>query len=166
MSGEEKSSVDQRAAALQADLDEFENRHGLPPLGEPNVELLKYLDLTAAQLKGMDAEECGIGSVLLAQYSAYLQRVNNQERASIDWCEDNLQAIIRPRLPKVFGYSWEERRSNAIGESDQAKRFEQLMVAAKSRSARIGYLAGKVENTARRLAELAAIKNQGAKHVG
>lgn len=164
MDGPSESStptpIQQKMDNLEAALEQFEQQAGLHKLGEPDTDTASLLNLSKTVLRGMTAEECSENAALLAQYSFYLQRVSNAEKTRVDWCKQNILAIVRPRLHQQKGWSFEERLTLAIQENDVARKLEATQVKCETRVNRIAFLASKAEVMSRRLSELANIKQR------
>lgn len=170
MNGQEESStptpktVDQRYEELLTELDRQQNRLGLPARNQQaENEATSLLDVTRTELRGMSAEQCEEAAILLQQFSFHIQRWQNRCQSTIDWCEANIKHIIAPEVGKMPGYSLEERRPLAVRGNTAATKLQTLKVKAEGMATDIAYLSTRVENQARRFADLAKIK---VKHHG
>jgi hypothetical protein len=154
MENGQQDSVKQRQENLDAMLDEYETKCGLPAFTVAEDEAQRVLTISPAQLKSMTAVECGEAAVTLKQFAFYLQRCSNREQGRVKWAEESIKRLIAPSVGNVRGYSLEERRPLAVLNDDVAKKFDELRVKADLRVTRLNYLASKVESMAMSLMSL------------
>jgi hypothetical protein len=155
------STVEARIKKLNESLDAFEHSIGLPsmPLG-PDNEMLLLLNLNRQMLRSMTAEDCGENAALLQQFAFHLQRAVNREKAKLDYCVENITHIVAKTVSQQKGWKYEERLPLAIRADDVAIKFDYFRVQFQNRINRINFLAAKVENQSRRLAELGETKRR------
>jgi hypothetical protein len=121
-------------------------------------EATPLLNVTKAQMRGMTAEDCEEAALLLQQWSFHLQRRANLLQATVEWCEEAIRHVIAEDVSKMPGWSFDERRAVAVRRSEAASRFQALKVQAQVMAADIAYCPVRVENQARRFADLARTK--------
>jgi hypothetical protein len=100
------------------------------------------------------AQNCGEAAYCLRQFSFRLQQAFNRESARVKWCNESIDAIIAPILMEYRGYSFDERKVQAVRDNDAAKKFDELRVKASLRMERLLYLSTKVSEMAKTLEAL------------
>lgn len=152
-------SVNERLERVEASLDKFEETTGLRAcVVDGGEEVERLLTLHAQDLRKLSASECGESAYLLRKFAFNLQRALNKEQARARWADDNVRRITAPLLQQVFGYSYEERRWNAVPLDDAAIKFERIREYSQLRVERIQYLATRASEMARDLVELQITK--------
>lgn len=161
MSGENESlerPVDRKVAKAEAALDDFERSIGLPPfgLGLPDTrgEAKSLLEMTPDRLRKMTAIECGESAFILEQFATHLQRALNRLQSRAKMADEAIRKLIRGKLKAQAGYSFEERRLQAIHGDAAAQEWETIRVQAQLKIERLSYLASKVNQQADRLGSL------------
>ena len=120
---------------VDALLDDYQEKVGLRI--DRNLDSVKYLNLSQTDLLRMGPDEVDIAAVALAQYNTYLQKILNKEVARVNWCEAYIKVSIAKSCPNFNAYSYEERRSLAIGDNDWSCKLNKLKIAAQSRVDRL-----------------------------
>lgn len=134
-------------------LDDFESQNGLP-IGIPlsvESEAKNILTIEPEMLKRMGAAQCSEAAVVLIQYAFYLQRVANRLQSRIRWAEESVRKTIAPILGEQRGYSFEERRLQAVRQDEAASKADEIRVKAQLKLDRVSYLSTKVESMSRAL---------------
>lgn len=127
-------------------LDKAENSI-LPKNVQPGSleEFEQYLNMTADQVRRLDAEEVAIISLRLNQYSFYIQRCSNRERSRVIYLRHQLKEKAAKNYSKYDG-SWEYREQQAILGNPEAQKISDLLTYHESRLARIENLSLSIKN--------------------
>ena len=145
---ENQLSIDDKILNLDKVLDDFESSTGLP-LNTPKtieIEAKRLLELEPEYLSKLSAEQCGEASVVLEQFSFYLQKIMNRESSKIKWSNEAINKIIGSTILFQKGYGFEERRIAAIRENDAATKLQNIKVKHELRAERISYLSSKIDS--------------------
>lgn len=156
---EESQTIDARLKKIDEILETYEGKLGLGRIGPPS-EIDKYLNLDRQGLAKLTAEECGDAAYILTRFAHYIQRELNKETSRITWANDLLPIMIANEVGKYKGYSYEERKYQAIKNNSAALKLHQIKSYAQQRRDRLEYQAMYVENTARRLDSLQQTKRR------
>jgi hypothetical protein len=153
----------ERLEKINKALDNYEKTISVIPI-EYNKEVESYLTMNVAKIQSLKAEECGIASILLAQYEWHLQKAANVELANINWCDAELKRTIHKNSIEIIPYTGvDERKYRAIENDEYAKKLEQLQSQSRARSDRLGYLATKVAAIREAVKELGITKRELAR---
>ena len=81
-------------------LDEYEKKQGLPPLTSPGneEELQEYLCMDRDVIESLTPERCISVAVRLSQFSFYLQRCINKNKAIIKFADHEMNKIISKEI--------------------------------------------------------------------
>jgi hypothetical protein len=156
---ERPKTADERLAELDRILDEYELRLGVPALtGEDEVttEARRVLDLPPSELRKMSAIDCGVAAHVMEQFGRRVQQAVNREQARVTWADRSINRIIAKKVNNYKGYSFEERKLQAINDDDAASKLDEIRVKAQLRIDRISYLAARASGQAK---TLLSIKN-------
>lgn len=163
MSGEAKSTKSASANELAKQVDELLREYELG-LGinniNPNIPAERYLTMSEDEMKTMTGEDAARASIVLAQYSFYLQRSINVETRRVTWANGQIDRAILSKMKNYNASSAPERRALAIEENDFAKSLESLRNQAQARVDQINYLSSKVDALSYRYSEYQQAKRQ------
>lgn len=152
----ESLGVEARLDKLNATLDEWEKKQGLPPdfPAEVEHEARELLRMLPQTLKRLTATECGEGAFTLLQYAFFLQRVANKAQGEVRAAEEMTKRLVASHLSQQRAYSYQERMLLALKENDAATKADNLRMLAQARLDRVSYLSSKAESLARSLMSL------------
>lgn len=85
-------------------LDEYDNRLRLGVSASPIATFEKYSTLSKDELDKFSPESCDEAALELMQYSIFLQREINRERARMNWCETYINHAVAPHWDKYDKY--------------------------------------------------------------
>lgn len=160
MSGENESITPGAVDKLDEILDQFEKDLGIVPRTKPNPEVELLMRLTRAELKVLSPEDCSEAAIILEQYSFYIQRVFNLDKARHDWCVEQVNRLIAPTLNQ-YGTNYtkyDEKRMLAVKDNDVASKLDFQRIKSMNRMNRLEYLSGKVGSYAHKFNKLAESK--------
>jgi len=125
-------------------------------------ETLKYMELTREELQRMSASDCGEIATLLGNYAAALQKEQNRQQATVDWCEGNLEILTTPKLEnyKANYQTFEERKLLATMGDSYCDALNKLRIKAQVRLSEIRGMSYKVETYIKSLHELQETKRR------
>jgi hypothetical protein len=109
-----------------------------------------------AEVRRLAPVDLGYAALALSQFAFRLQRAVNRELARVTWAAESVRSVIARTVAKYPGYSFEERRLQAVRDNDVATRLDQIRVRAQLRVDRLSYLSGRASDMAR---TLLSIKN-------
>lgn len=152
-SGLKMQSADESEALISESLDRYEASLGMP--GTVNAQIQKrateLLNLSPSDLEKMSGEDCSMAAYVLYQFSWHIQRALNREHSTIAWAENRVKKIISSSMSAQQGYSFEERKMNAIRNDPGAQAVEKIRINAVLKASRIEYMPSKIEATAKAL---------------
>ena len=126
-------------------LDQYENKIGLPanvPPGDEN-ELQEYLSMDRQTVEAMSPDRAIAISVRLSQYSFYLQRCLNRDKAIKIWADSELDKIVGQHVLDYDKYTKYEMRVALIcRENKAAQEILSIKSYASQRIERLSELAG------------------------
>jgi hypothetical protein len=155
MSG--KNSLSDLAKQVDEVLREYEKGLGIKNVS-PDIPAEKYLTMSQDEVSRMSAEQCGEASIVLAQYSFYLQRSFNVEIRRVNWAQAMIDRYIAPIMKNYTASSASERKMMAIKDNEFALSCERLRTEAQARVDQINYLSAKVDALSYRFADLQQTK--------
>lgn len=144
MSGDKKS-LQEQIEKRDKYLDDYEDSLGLPQIKKPaNIEELnRYITMSTIELAALDKEECGNISYVLNQWSFYLARCINRDRARIIYIKNKIDQIVTRYYGQHTG-SWEMQRNKAIAEDAAATQWQTQYIAEEQKIARLHELSQKL----------------------
>ncbi len=147
MTGEKESrTIDERYADIDAILKDYESSAGIPKNFKINTEkVMEYLQMERDELKTLDLEDCAEISFALSQCAFYVQKQFNEEKAKLNWCDSNINALIAAKVGEYKGYSFEERKLKAISDNDVCLKLNRIKVNAKLRVDRLDGLSAQIQ---------------------
>lgn len=151
-------TVDELLLDSQGYLDDFEEIHLLkkPYLPTNGVEAL---ELSYEQLAKLSAEQCGEYSHIIAQYSAYIQRIENKEAATLIWLTSKLQDLVCNKLNDYDQYTRYEIKVKLIArENDVVKKLLQQINYTEQKLARLKYISTSITKQSETLNNLRQTK--------
>lgn len=157
MSGKNQSSLAELAKQVDEVLRTYEKSLGINNIN-PQIPAEQYLTMSQEDIGLMSAEGCGIASVVLAQYSFYLQRSLNVETRRVSWAVAMMERQIAPMMKNYQASSAPERRMMAIKDNEFALSCEKLRTEAQARVDQINYLSAKIDALSYRFADLQQTK--------
>lgn len=156
MSGETKSneraSTDDLAKQVDDLLRQYEQSLGINNTN-PDIKAEKYLTMSEDEMKVMNGEDAARASIVLAQYSFYLQRSINIENRRMNWAQSMIDRTVLPSMKNYNASSAPERRAMAIKENSFATKLESLRCQAQARFDQMNYLSAKVDALSYRFSE-------------
>lgn len=103
-----------------------------------------FLDMTSEQIHQLKSEECKQISIRLTQYARYIQTSINVYTAKLTWAESNIIRSIANDVKSYTGYSYEERKNQAIMNNDYAKMMFDIKCQCQHRIDLLSYIANNV----------------------
>jgi hypothetical protein len=153
-------TIKERLGQLDRILDDFERPLGISVVGEDEItqEARRLLQLPPDAVRKFSARDCCVAAYVLSQYTHRLQQAINREQCRVTWAENSIRRLIAPRINNYRGYSFEERRLQAIYDDEAAQEYESTRVRSQLRIDRINYLANKTDNMIKSLLSMKNIK--------
>lgn len=141
-------------------LDDYDKTHFLN--FKTNNDTLKYLELTREELQKYTDADCGEVAAILALFSSSLQKETNRQRATVGWCESNLQILTTPKLDnyKANYQTFEERRLLATMGDSYCDTLNRLRIKAQTRLSEIEGMSYKIDLYIKTLLELQQTKRR------
>lgn len=127
--------------SIDAPHDKFEQYHKIPQLKNEQIisEAETILNLGPDEVRKLTANDCFAYSVVVAQFSYYIQKLINTEESRHNTLEHRISHMIAARLYQTGAYDPKERRLLAIEESPTAKELELARTATRGRILRLQY---------------------------
>jgi hypothetical protein len=157
MSGKNTLALSELSSKVDELLREYEKSLGITVVN-PQIPAEKYLTMSQEEISSMSAEACGEASIILAQYSFYVQRALNIEVRRVNWSVSMIDRTIAPLMKNYNASSASERRMMAIKDNEFAFQCEKLRVEAQARVDQINYLSAKIDALSYRFADLQQTK--------
>lgn len=122
-------------------------------------ELEQILNLTAKELRNMDAEDCGEAAYLLSKSITAIQLEINRVQADINWCNEYIDWIITKEISNIPGYlPFVSKRLLAIQQNDVTQKLYTIVTNAKYRLDSVGFITDKLKGQLQALEALLYIK--------
>lgn len=118
------------------------------------TEARRLLNMTPSLLRKMSAVDCAEAAFCLGQYAHRVQQAINREQGRVTWAAESVKRIIAKKVNNYKGYSFEERKLQAVNDDDAARKLEQIRVRAQLRIDRVSYLAARADGMAKTLLSL------------
>ena len=159
--GNNESTTPSPVQKLDAHLDEYERKLGLPALVfEPDNEVHTYLKMNRQQLEKLTPDECGGAAYILRKYAFHLQRAHGRETARVKFLERQIRQILASEVGQYRGAAAEERREQAIRGNDAARQMSRQKDVHEARQARLENLSNFVSYMAMSLDGLQETKRR------
>ena len=130
-------------------LDQYENNIGLPPNLPPGdeSELQEYLSMDRTAIEAMSPERAIAISIRMSQYSFYLQRCINRDKAIKTWADSELSDVIASEVNSFDKYTKYEARVALICKNNSAAgELRRIQLFASQRIERLSELAAGIKN--------------------
>lgn len=125
--------MEQRLKELDRVFTEYHRKVGL---GHPSVqnEVERYINMTPAEIRKLNPEECGEASAILNQSSLHLQLEIGKLTARLNWCNESIDFCIADTIQQYSQFlSKEHKRAAAIKGDDVAMKFQQALMDTRLR---------------------------------
>ncbi len=156
-----KSPLDIKRERVTRLLDLYPAKVGLGVL-QPINEVNRYLTMSGAERRKMDAEDCGEAAVTLNQAGTYIQLELNKIRADINWCNKYIDWLVSNTITQ-YGTKWtpfEYRRLLASKDNDVALKLHTIISDAELQAQSLEYLPNQLRATAASYSELQQTKRR------
>jgi hypothetical protein len=158
MTHTEEQTTEEKWLLLEKQISDYQKNLSLNI--HKNNAIEEILNLTTEQLKQLNAEECGINSFLLMQYSTFLQKEINRHAAKQRWANSSID-ILLGKYGQQYGDKWtkvDERKILLIADNSYAKALNEMIRFSSVVMEDLSYLAKKIETMAIHLSELQKTK--------
>lgn len=156
-----EQKIDERMEEVNKALDEYENKIGLPALAPPGAEeeLNRYLNMNRDELRTLSQVECGEIAYRLAQFSLYVQRLINKEKARRTWAGNIAKQTIAPLLSSYDKYTKYSVKVDLISrENSTLTKLRNIMRYARQRIQRLEFVSNGIRFMAETLTDLRRAK--------
>jgi hypothetical protein len=91
-----EQTIDERMKQLDEALDKFEKDAAIPDntAPGPETELQEYLQMDRNDIERLNGADCAAIAYRLAQFSFYIQRMINRDKARITWVKTQLARFV------------------------------------------------------------------------
>jgi len=91
-----ETTIDERLKSLDEALDKFERDAGLPVNSPPGseTELNEYLHMDRNDIERLSGSDCAAIAYRLGQFSLYVQRMINRDKARLTWAKTQLASFV------------------------------------------------------------------------
>jgi len=130
-------------------LDEYEKEIHLPILDTPGEEneLQQYLSMNRNVLEKLNPIDCGQIAYRLSQFSFFLQRLYNREKARSIWASNYLNKIIAPQLGSYDKYmKYDAKVALIVEENSSANALQKVLIHCTQRMERLESLASELKH--------------------
>jgi hypothetical protein len=165
MEEQNNNLANERMAKIDASLDEFEQKLGLPKYeaSYKNSEKIKeYLEYDMDTLERLTPEQCKEISTILKGFAFHIQRAKNRETARITWSNGQLRKLVTPVMNQYrnCGGSFNHIFDAAtLGDSYTSKVLA-IRDYAQERVDRLEFLSNSINNKAEDIKELGRTKEK------
>jgi len=165
---EEQTHITAKDKLVKIDsiLDDYEKKSGLPTCKSPGTEeeLESYLNLDRKGMEALQAENCAEIGTRLAQYSFYLQRLYNREKARVIWAKQQLTDTIAKSLGDYDKFTkFDVKVALIIKENAYADSLQKIVTYAEQRTQRLEFLATSIKHIADAMKNMQMAKSQMAR---
>jgi len=160
---------DERIAALRAEVEAYEERNAVPRpmVPGPEGELTEYLTMDRKVLAKKTGEDCAEIACRLAQFSLYIQRLINEEKADLGWANAVMNDVCAGQLGNYDKYMKHEvKMSLIVKENSYAANVYKIILEIQGRISRLEHLARSIGSLADKLERLQFAKNATIKQSG
>jgi hypothetical protein len=143
MSEEIKTAKD-KLNYIDAILDEYETKCGLPICKAPGAEeeLDRYLSMDRDEIEKLTPDLCSGILYRLSQYAFYLKRLYNREKSRVIWAKQQLNEIVAKEIDNYDKYTKSDINIAKIANSNSyALSLQKIMTYAEQRSVRLENMA-------------------------
>lgn len=150
--GEANCPIERRLAEIERRSAAEEARLGLGPLvGDDEVasEAKRLQDLPPSAFRLLPPAEREASAYLLSQWALRLQRAHNEMDSRARWAYEATNRLVAKEIPGYKGFSFEERRGQAVCDSPTAQKLDKVHLEARGRAERLSYLAARAAEMAK-----------------
>lgn len=132
---------------------------GLPSNISFDDNILKWLNPSLDDLRGLPPDECANIAVLLSREARFIQTEINKINSRILYLEAVLNRTIIPKLNSYDKFiSYEQKRGLIIAENEYAKNIDNLLIQLRIKLTAISYLPGMINKQSDTFIELSRSK--------
>lgn len=148
--GKELSTAKDQLDLRDKILNEYEKIRGIPELSSPGTEdeLNLFLKMDRDTIEKLSFEACAYNCYRLAQFSFYIKRLYNREKARVSWARVTLKKAIAKEINSYKGYGYEEKMWQAIKGNEHAWKLHEIETQAQQRCDRLDGLADMITSLA------------------
>lgn len=134
---------------LTKKIEQFKKQTSLPKL-QPPVTINEVLeDLSNLEMiRTLTVEELSEQSILLANYSLYLQSKENALKGFVHWCESNIKTIVGQQLKTSKEYGFQAKDAEIRSNDVMIQDLEKHKIEAEVKLNLIEKMSYKVQNLA------------------
>lgn len=142
-------------------VDDFELKIGLQPNilpGDPE-EFKKYLVMDVTQIEKLDSKDCANISYRLGQFSLYIQRSLNKEKAISRILTHKINKMISRNINQYSG-AWNMQRAAAIADNDAAATLSDQLVESEIKQDSLEYVSSGLKELANQMKNIQFSKRE------
>jgi hypothetical protein len=142
-----KDWAEQLVQKADTALDAYEFDIGLPDNVIPGSkdEFKNYLTMDITALEKMTGTQCANISYRLTQFSLYIQRCLNREKAKAKTLNKKINAIIAPKMKQYSG-PWEIQIASAVGDDTAAVALSSELSQSQARQERLEFVSSGIKS--------------------
>jgi hypothetical protein len=142
------NTVEDRMKVVETTLDEYEKNIGLPPpvAPGPDEELQKYFTMDRTILESLSMEDSIEIALRLAQFAAYVQRIQNREKSRISWAKKTLNEVIGTEMANYDRFiKYEVKVALITKDNSFASKLNDIIAYAQQRIDRLDYMSNNIK---------------------
>lgn len=140
-------------------LDEFEQIHDIRAHIIPNGLDLVW-NLTYEQIQKLTPDQCAEYSYVLAQYSAYVQKIYNRESAKHSWLENKIEELCCSHWNEYSDYIKYPMKIKLISrDNDVIQKLIRLLNFTKQKMIRLDYIPSSIKVLSDKLDNMQRMKS-------
>ena len=157
-------NMEDRKADRETLLNHYESTISLPDHRAPGLEseLDEYLSMPRNIIERLSPEACAEMSFRLMQFSFFMQRCLNRERANLTWAENELNSIVSGSVDQYDKYMKHDVKvACIIKENSVADELSRIIMEAKQRVDRLTYLSSATKGLSDSMTNVQRAKQYG-----
>ena len=157
----ENQNIGERLSQIEQKVDTYHETKGIIKL-TPKNNAKTYLELESNAMRGLNEQECCEASIVLNQYSAFLQESYNKELSRVNWATSEMKRVSAPQLKQYAGkfQSYEEKCNLVIAGDEHVSELDRVRMWAQQLADRLNFMAQRVDAIAKSYLALAQSKRK------
>ncbi len=136
----EENSAKSQLEKIDAVLDEYENKIGLPSFQLDQNELSSYMNMSREVMERLTPIQCCVAADYLISAAFHFQKMKNREDARVIWAEGQMNRSATGRMSQYSVGSFNQNFMAAVLDDQYTLKLFDIKQYASQRSKRIDYL--------------------------
>lgn len=142
----EATDIKSKVNVVENYLEDFNKKNGFVITFCDQDKACRILSMGFSEIRGLSYEDCIDYSILLANYSLYIQKIINRESSLVYFLEESIKKTISNIINQQKAYSYEERYILAVRQDEAAKNFMKEKVHRAMKVSELQFISTRIHN--------------------